>query len=132
MPRRTDAGRWGIVTSASRGDLPAVSCVASWVICPWRDHAARLVGSNKRSGRTGIRLRSVFWVGSFSGTGDPPKRLTGPVRLVDDPLGDVAELDVVLLRRTDQEAEGVVLVDAIALHQDPDRLADDLTSLHRG
>src|SRR4051812_17458129 len=48
------------------------------------------------------------------------------VGLADELLGDVLELDVAGAGHADQEGEGLLLVDLVALHQNADGLADRL------
>ena len=51
--------------------------------------------------------------------------------MLDDPCGDVTQLDVVVLRQPSQEVEGAVGVEVVALHQDALRLTDQLARVDR-
>ncbi len=51
--------------------------------------------------------------------------------MLDDPLRDVAQLDVVRLRLTPQEVERAIGVEVEALHEDALRLADELAGVDR-
>jgi hypothetical protein len=53
------------------------------------------------------------------------------VALVDELLGDVAKLGVLGRRGTDEEGEGLVLVEAVPLHQDAEGLAHHLARMQR-
>src|SRR3954453_9361301 len=62
-------------------------------------------------------------------------RYTSPgsadVGSVDQFLGDVAQLDVAVRGRPDEEGEGAVLVHLVPLHDDADRLSDQLPGRQR-
>ena len=53
------------------------------------------------------------------------------VAFVHEPLGDVTHFDVAVGRGANEEGESAVIVHLVSLHEDADRLPDDLASANR-
>ena len=90
----------------------------------------RNVGAPRRPPR-GAPVATGRPVGGSSSPGGTRGGLLRPAALVDEPAGDVADLDVGVLGQRDQAFKRLLVVDPLIRHQDPLGLLDHGAAAHR-